>query len=119
MLWIAKKQTVNTLFYSLTRLAARTAVVIVAAYYSRQVNTVIRSLVIIEAIRLIVMTAYAIKQKLMTAKNLADKSKQLTQCIAIDLDSLICDFPPVIALGNPAANLRSIGVSPFSLGNRL
>jgi O-antigen/teichoic acid export membrane protein len=66
--WIARKQTINILYYSLTRLTARTAIVIVAAYYSRQVSTVIWSLVIFEAIRLIVMTGYAVKQRLLIAE---------------------------------------------------
>jgi len=68
VLWIVKKQTMNILYYSLTRLAVRTAVVVFVAYYSRQVSTIIWSLVIFEAIRLFVMTGYAVKQKLLIAE---------------------------------------------------
>jgi O-antigen/teichoic acid export membrane protein len=46
VLWIVKKKTMNILYYSLTRLATRTVVVIFVAYFSRQVSTVIWSLVV-------------------------------------------------------------------------
>ena len=50
--WIAKKQTINVLYYSLVRLGTRMAVVIGAAYLSRDVTTVIFALVSFEAVRL-------------------------------------------------------------------
>lgn len=65
--WIAKKQTLNVLRYSLTRLMTRTIIVILAAFLSRSVSTVIYTLVIFEAARLAVMTAYAANKRIFTS----------------------------------------------------
>jgi len=65
--WIAKKQTVNVLYYSLIRLGIRTTVVITTAYLTRQVGWVIWMLVAFEGLRLATMSAFSVKQKLFTA----------------------------------------------------
>lgn len=66
--WIAKKQTINVLYYSLMRLGARMTLVVLAAYLTRDVDTIIRVLVLFEAIRLITMWAYARYKKLLTSE---------------------------------------------------
>ena len=65
--WIAKKQTINVLYYSLTRLVVRMTVVILSAYLSGQVSVVIWSLVVVEALRLFTMTMFAARKKLFVA----------------------------------------------------
>lgn len=77
--WIAKKQTINVLYYSLTRLTVRITAVILAAYLSGEVRTVIWTLVVVEAFRLAIMAAFAIRQGLFTSDfNSATLRKQIT-----------------------------------------
>jgi len=68
VLWITKKQAINVLFYSLTRLTVRTAAVVLAAFLTREVSDVIWTLVVVEGIRLLVMGRYAVRKRLFTAE---------------------------------------------------
>ena len=65
--WIAKKKTINVLYYSLSRLGLRTMIVIAAAYLSHRVDTVIWVLVCFEALRLLTMGGFAAKQGLFSS----------------------------------------------------
>lgn len=66
--WIAKRQIANVVYYSLSRLGTRTTVVIVAAYLTHDVGCVIWTLVAFEALRLLVMSGYAAKQKVLVTQ---------------------------------------------------
>ena len=67
VLWVAKKQAIKVVYYSLTRLIIRTMSVVLAAYYFREVGQVIWTLVAVEAGRLVIMTVYAARRKLLVA----------------------------------------------------
>lgn len=68
VLWVARKQTIKVVYYSLARLTIRTVSVVLAAYYFRDVGQVIWTLVAVEAGRLAIMTVYAARRKLLVAK---------------------------------------------------
>jgi O-antigen/teichoic acid export membrane protein len=56
--FLAVNKPVSVFLYTAGRLAARMSVVIITAYFTRNVNTIILSLVILEAMRLVVAAIY-------------------------------------------------------------
>ncbi len=63
--WIAKRRTDLVLLYSAGRLIARVTVLLVVAYLTRDVETILWSLVCVEAFRLLAVLAYLLRIKLL------------------------------------------------------
>jgi O-antigen/teichoic acid export membrane protein len=66
--WLAKRQSLIVLYYSIARIGLRMAVVVVAAYVSRSVATIIWTLVAFEALRLSAVVLYGLRNRLFTTK---------------------------------------------------
>jgi len=66
--WIAKRQTMNVLYYSVCRLGLRMSVVVAVAYLSRSIEPIIWALVVFEGLRLLALALYGLHNKLFTTK---------------------------------------------------
>lgn len=64
--WIAKRRTDLVLYYSAGRLTVRLAVLLIVAYATRDVETILWSLVGVEALRLALVLAYLVHSNLLT-----------------------------------------------------
>ncbi len=64
--WIVKRRTDLVLYYSAGRLFVRVTVLLVVAYMTRDVETILWSLVYVEASRLFVVAAYLLRTNLLT-----------------------------------------------------
>jgi O-antigen/teichoic acid export membrane protein len=61
--WIAKRQPRKVLYYSAVRLIIRVGTAVLVAYYSRDVLTIVWSLVVVEAVRVALVLVYFVKLK--------------------------------------------------------
>jgi O-antigen/teichoic acid export membrane protein len=64
--WIATKRTDLVMYYSAARLLLRVSVLLIVAYVTRDVWTIIWSVVAVEAIRLVLVAGYLLKNRLLT-----------------------------------------------------
>lgn len=64
--WIAKKRTDLVLYYSAGRLLVRVAVLLIVAYETRDVDTIIWSLVGVEAFRFALVAAFLLRSQLLS-----------------------------------------------------
>jgi len=64
--WIAKRRTDLVLYYSAGRLAVRVTVLLIVAYLTRNVKTILWSLVGVEALRLSLVAVYLLRANLLT-----------------------------------------------------
>lgn len=80
--WIAKRRTDLVLYYSAGRLIARVAVLLVVAYVTRDVMTIIWSLVCVEAVRLIVVAIYMLRADLLVLAPDWDRIKEQIQFVS-------------------------------------
>ena len=63
---LAKKRADYVLYYSSIRLLIRISVVVVTAYYTRNVVAIIYSIIVVEALRFVLVFSFALKRRLIT-----------------------------------------------------
>ena len=88
--WIAKRRPDLVLYYSAGRLMVRVTVLLFVAYLTRDVKTILWSLVGVEALRLSLVAAYLLRAKLLTvAMDLARTKEQVRFAGPVGLAGLI------------------------------
>jgi O-antigen/teichoic acid export membrane protein len=89
-LWLAKRQSLNVLYYSIARLGIRTAVVIGGAFWGREAGPVVWALVAFEVARLLTLALYGLKNRLFTSRlDAAAMRRQLEFSLPLGASSIV------------------------------
>lgn len=111
--WLAKRQSLNVLYYSVVRLGVRTAVVVGAAYAAEAVGPVIAALVAFEAARLVALALYGLKHRLFVSRlDGAALRRQLDFALPVGVSAIL--FGLTINMGQLFVSMR-LGTAALAL----
>jgi O-antigen/teichoic acid export membrane protein len=115
--WLAQRKTMAVLFYSIARLGIRMVIVVSAAYVSRNVEVIVWSLVVFEALRLLASGLYGLKNRLFTRHFRRESLKSqldfvvplAVALVVFSMNTYIGQFFVSIWLGVTALAIYSVG----------
>ena len=91
--WLAKKKSKYVLYYSFTRAIIRVICVVITAYFTHNVLTIIYVLTVLEVLKFLLVLFYLLHKKLFTLKiNRRLLKEQLTYIVPLGTASVLLEF---------------------------
>jgi len=116
--WLAKKRSDNVLYYSTLRTLIRMTVVILIAYFTRDVNVIIYSMVVVEVVRFVFVFFFFARIKVFSKKlNFGIIKEQLTFIIPLGVASTIIYFNSRISHLFISVNLGVSFLAIYTIGS--
>lgn len=117
--WIATRQTTNVLFYGFTLAVLRTAVVVVAAYYTKSVAAMVYALVGFQCLKCLFVGGYLLRRQLLSWRVDGEILRsQLRFVLPLGAAAVILYFNTEISKIIVSTQLGAIALAMYSIGSR-
>jgi O-antigen/teichoic acid export membrane protein len=117
--WLAKKKSAFVLYYSLSRAAIRVVAVIITAYFTHNVLTIIYVLIILEFAKFLFILFYLLNKNLLSLKiDWISLKEQLIYIVPLGIASILLEFNRDISKVIISANLGASVLALYAVASQ-